>query len=95
MQRYFIGPLLVILGASLWATDTLFRFPLIQKLQAEQIVFIEHLIAFIFILPFFLSDREKFKTINQAQWLGLTIVGIFGSAVSTILFTKSFLLIMF
>lgn len=93
MQRYFIGPLLVILGASLWATDTLFRFPLIQKLQAEQIVFIEHLIAFIFILPFFLSDREKFKTINQAQWLGLTIVGIFGSAVSTILFTKSFLLI--
>ncbi len=88
-----LGPIFVLLGASLWATDTLFRFPMIYKLDAELIVFIEHLIAFIFLLPLFYGDRNKFMDLNLKQWTALSLIGIFGSALATILFTRSFLLI--
>ena len=45
------GVLWVALGASLWGTDTVLRRPLTASLSSYQIVFIEHLILTVILLP--------------------------------------------
>ena len=86
--------LLVVLGSALWATDAIFRHPLVQQISPFTIVFFEHIFAtaISFIVLMMSKERRSFF-IGSKEFFVSAFVGIFGSAVATVLFTMSFQLI--
>ena len=55
-----IGIFLIIGACCLWAIDTLIRYPLLGSgVNAERIVFTEHLYLAAIFLPYIYSKREK------------------------------------
>lgn len=92
MKLSDFSPFLIAFAAILWASDTLFRFPLVQhNVDATWIVFIEHAICMVLITPWILIARRKkaFK-LDSNQWLALAVIGGGASAAATVLFTASF-----
>lgn len=82
--------LFVVLGAALWATDSLFRAPLSHQISPITIVYYEHIFATLISLGWLLlTDRKNFF-LGWKQMFGAAFVGILGSAVATVLFTLSF-----
>ena len=87
-----LGGFLVGLAALLWATDALFRYPLLERgVQPVTIVLVEHLICVLALAPFvLLKFRAELFTLRPAQWIGLIFIGAGASGMATILFTASF-----
>lgn len=77
-------------AATLWAIDGIFRTKLTYAIPAASIVFLEHTIGSIILLPFFLKSWEKIKSLSFKQWLNLITLTIVSSALGTILFTQAF-----
>lgn len=88
--------MLVALAAMLWGTDSLFRIPLLQHLgkspllQSTQLVFMEHLILTICVLPIIWINRREIARLNRSQWGAIIAIGVGASALATVLFTISF-----
>jgi drug/metabolite transporter (DMT)-like permease len=82
--------LFVILGAGLWATDTLFRHPLSRELSPVTIVYYEHLFAVAISLVWVLISDRKSIFPGWREFAGAAFIGVFGSAWATVLFTLSF-----
>lgn len=83
---------LVALAAILWASDTLFRFPLVKhNIDSTWIVFIEHAICLTLIAPWilFIKGKKAFR-LTANQWIALAVIGGGASAAATVLFTASF-----
>jgi drug/metabolite transporter (DMT)-like permease len=89
-----LGVLFVILAGLLWAIDTLIRYPLLgQGISAGRIVFTEHLfLALIFLPMIFKSYKEVWET-KMSSFFYFFIIGVGGSAIGTLAFTKAFSLI--
>ena len=83
------GVLWIAGGATLWGTDTVFRQPLTIGLEPTRIVFYEHLILLIIVLPILLRGRAYLRKISATT--GLIVLGIawLGSAIATLLFTAA------
>lgn len=84
------GPLAVAGGAALWGTDALFRVPLSAGHAAATIVFVEHLILVLCVLP--LLPRTV-RAVRRADWrigTALVVIGAGSSAAATVLFTQAF-----
>lgn len=88
----FIGPLLVALGSMLWATDALFRLPLVQKqIDPTLLVFLDHLFVCFLMIPWMLiAKRKAFFKINFTQFIALILIGGGASGLATVFFTASF-----
>jgi drug/metabolite transporter (DMT)-like permease len=86
------GAFFVGLAAILWATDTLFRYPLMNRgLDSVSIVLMEHLICLTILFPFILiRNRKELTALSGGAWSGLFFIGAGSSAVATVLFTASF-----
>ncbi len=85
-----LNSIFVILGAALWATDTLFRHPMTNQISALSIVFLEHGFALmIAVIVTFVFQKKKLK-IEAAPMVGAIFIGIIGSALATVFFTMSF-----
>lgn len=84
------GPFLVFFAALLWASDAPFRVFLSESLDSSLIVFMEHAIALVILLPFIFLYREELTTLSRRQWFALLCIGVGGSALALILFTESF-----
>lgn len=90
-SRKLAGPLLVTLAAFLWATDALVRYPAIDSVDPSLIVFVEHLLAVIILLPWMIFRYPKqFLTLDRKEWGSAIFAGGAGSALATLLFTASF-----
>lgn len=89
-----LGIVFVILAGILWAIDTLVRYPLLYSgVSAEAIVFTEHLfLSFVFI-PILFKDLKKLGGIKLSSIFYFVIIGVCGSAIGTLTFTKAFMLI--
>ncbi len=87
MKKYSI--LLVILGSMLWGTDSLFRRPLTQELSPVTIVFLEHCILCIVMIPVLWSAKSRVLTLSPREWLSLSFIALGGSVAATSLFTFS------
>lgn len=87
-----LGALFVGLAAMLWATDALFRYPLVQhQIDPTFIVFSDHLIALALLAPFMVfKKRDVIFRVSPAQWPALALIGGGSSALATILFVASF-----
>ena len=87
--RGLLGPWLVAIGAALWGTESLWRIPLNKLFASEVIVFHEHVIQLLFLLPLLLSRRFELPKVQKRPWMFLLFSAIAGSVVGTILFTES------
>jgi drug/metabolite transporter (DMT)-like permease len=85
-----LGPLLIVVCASLWATDAIFRLPLAGRLDASTIVLLEHAICVAVTLPWFLKRRREIKGLGPRGWTAVAFIGVMGSALGTIFFTASY-----
>lgn len=98
MTRYIdrFAVILVALAAMLWGTDSLFRIPLLQHLakspllQSTQLVFMEHLILTVAVIPILWVNRREIARLKRSEWAAIAAIGVGASALATVLFTMSF-----
>src|SRR5216110_623796 len=83
------GPWLVGLGAALWGTESAWRIPLNELLDAKVIVFWEHVFILIMFLPIVISRLDEIPRVRTRTWGFLIFSGFAGSAVGTVFFTLS------
>jgi drug/metabolite transporter, DME family len=81
---------LIALAAALWGTDGLLRQPLAGELPAATIVFWEHLLIVLVLVPFLPSALRAFRDATRRERLALLLIGAGASAVATALFTQAF-----
>jgi drug/metabolite transporter (DMT)-like permease len=81
---------LVALAAALWGTDALLRLPLALQIAAPTIVFGEHVVLVLVLLPFLPRAIRAFRTLDTGGKLAVVGIGAGASAVATTLFTLSF-----
>jgi len=86
-RRINYGPWLVGLGAALWGTESAWRIPLNQLFDAQVIVFWEHVLILLMLLPLFISRLADLPRIDARTWGYLIFSGFAGSAVGTVFFT--------
>lgn len=87
------GPLLIVIAAILWALDTLIRVSLFV-LPPIVIVFYEHLIGSIILLPFLLKDFKNIK-INAREIKLIIFVSLLSGLLGTLWFTTALLKVNF
>ncbi|OGE80332.1 MAG: hypothetical protein A2660_02215 [Candidatus Doudnabacteria bacterium RIFCSPHIGHO2_01_FULL_45_18] len=78
------------MAAILWAVDAPFRKYLTGELSSTAIVFMEHILIAILVLPIFLPRIKELKNLSQREWWSVIFIGFGGSALATVLFTQSF-----
>lgn len=84
------GPVLVALGASLWATDSLFRAHVIHHASALMIVTINHSLLFLPSLFLLYKHREELRDLTPKEWFGLVYVAVMVSVMGAVAFTEAF-----
>ncbi len=80
----------VALAAALWGTDALLRLPLSREVSAPTIVFAEHTVLVLVLLPFLPRAIRAFCGLDMTGRLAVAAIGVGASAVATTLFTLSF-----
>lgn len=90
-----LGSGLVIVAALLWSIDSTFLRPHLQTLPSTLVVFLEHTLGFIPLIPFLFIYRKELKKITKKQWLAIFWVALFGGALGTTFFTKALFLTSF
>jgi drug/metabolite transporter (DMT)-like permease len=81
---------LVAVAAALWGTDGLLRQPLAQAVPAAAVVFWEHLVVVVVLLPFLPSAARAFRAASPRDRVALVVIGAGASAIATALFTAAF-----
>ncbi|MET3806475.1 drug/metabolite transporter (DMT)-like permease [Nakamurella sp. UYEF19] len=81
---------LVALGAGLWGTDALFRRGLAQQVSAPTLVFAEHVVLVLVLLPFLPRSLRALKRSDNRTRAAVVAIGAGASAVATTLFTLAF-----
>jgi len=89
MSQSRIAPVFIMLAASLWAVDAIFRTQLTFTIPPAGIVMIEHAIGFVFLSPFFFKYVKEIKTLKIKEWGILLAMTIVSSVAGTILFTEA------
>jgi drug/metabolite transporter (DMT)-like permease len=84
------GILLVMFAAALWAADTLFRYPLLENNSTLQIVFFEHLVLVVCVLGLAVAKPSWRFKYQKGTLFGFLLIGLFGSVIGTLAFTKAF-----
>ena len=98
MEKYFkhllkVGPALIILAAVLWALDGVVRRSL-YSLPPIIIVFYEHLIGALILIPFIFKDLIKTR-FSQKEILLLILISLLSGVLGTLWFTTALLKVNF
>lgn len=81
-----LGPLFIVIAASLWALDGVLRISL-YSLPPATIVFYEHLFGFVILSFIFFKWIKDLKKMTRKEWIGIAIVSLFSGALGTIFYT--------
>jgi DME family drug/metabolite transporter len=81
---------LVAAAAALWGTDGLLRKPLSGELPAATVVFWEHLIVVVVLVPWLPAAFRALRAASARERWALVGIGAGASAVATALFTQAF-----
>ena len=84
------GAFLIAIAAALWGTDALLRKPLAESTDAATIVFGEHLVLVLIMLPVIPAAFAAAMRAGPRYVAAAAAVGIGASAIATILFTQAF-----
>jgi drug/metabolite transporter (DMT)-like permease len=88
------GSLLIIIAAVLWALDGVLRRSL-YALPPITIVFVEHLVGSLFLLPIMLPSLRLFQTLKRSDKMWMVWVALFSSVLGTLWFTTALLAVKF
>lgn len=91
-NKIFIGSLAVVVAALLWSLDGIFLRPRLASVEPSLVVFLEHSLGFIILLPFLFIYKSELKKITKKQWTAIFWVALFGGALGTTFFTKALFL---
>jgi drug/metabolite transporter (DMT)-like permease len=91
-NKIFIGALAVVIAALLWSLDGTFLRPHLASVSPTLVVFLEHTLGFIILLPFLFIYKSELKKITKKQWGTIFWVALFGGALGTTFFTKALFL---
>ena len=91
-NKIFIGALAVVAAAILWSLDGTFLRPRLASVSPTLVVFLEHGLGFIILLPFLFIYKLELKKIAKKQWATIFWVALFGGALGTTFFTKALFL---
>ncbi len=86
----------IAVAAMMWGTDTLFRIPLLGHLSHDalvgsvQLVFAEHVILTVAVLPILWRARREIARLGRSRWAAIVVIGAGASGLATVLFTLSF-----
>lgn len=83
------APFVIMLAASLWAIDGLFRTNLTAVIPPAAIVFYEHLLGSIFLLPFIFKFKSQIQKLSKHDWLVVVMMALLSSTLGTLLFTEA------
>ncbi len=81
---------LVAIAAALWGTDGLLRLPLADALPAATVVFWEHLLVAVVLLPLLPAAVRSLSRCGPREWAAVLVIGGGSSALATALFTAAF-----
>lgn len=81
------GPVLIFIAALLWGLDGILRRSL-YTLPPITIVFLEHLIGAIILLPFFIKLFKK-ETLTKKEWWTLGVIALLSGVLGTLFFTTA------
>jgi drug/metabolite transporter (DMT)-like permease len=84
------GPWLVALGASLWATDAIFRSQIVGAFTATEIVAISHLVCAPICLMIAWPYRKLISKLSRKDWVTLLFLAAGPSSLAMVMFTQSF-----
>jgi drug/metabolite transporter (DMT)-like permease len=85
-----IGALAVGLAALLWSLDGVFIRPQFYHLPAGLVVFFEHALGFLVLIPFMVRGRKELQQLSLAGWGSLAWVSLWGGLLGTLFITKAF-----
>lgn len=83
------GPPLVALGAGLWGVETIFRVNLQQHFASDVLVFFEHVIGVLILLPLLAWNWKGMRGLSRRAWAWILVSAVVGSAFGTVFFTAS------
>ena len=85
----FYAPLFIVFAAFLWALDGIVIRPALYVLPVALVVFIEHGLAFLIMLPFFVKEFHEVRKLKKADWGAFLWVAVFGGVLGTMFITKA------
>lgn len=83
------GPVFIMIAASLWAVDAIFRTQLTFSIPPITIVMIEHAIGFLLLSPIFFKNIASIRALKFSDWGILLTMTLVSSVLGTLLFTEA------
>lgn len=84
-----LAPLFIIIAAALWGLDGIVLRPSLYSLPVPLVVFVEHALAFLIMLPFLIVEIKELKKMKKGDWGAFIWIAIFGGAIGTMAITKA------
>jgi drug/metabolite transporter (DMT)-like permease len=84
-----LGPVLVILGASMWGLETFWRVRLNARFDADILVFHEHWMGLLLTAPLLARSGPSLRKVSRKGWVSMVASGVLGSALGTVCFTEA------
>src|SRR3989344_3602563 len=94
-QLKIYAPIFIIFAAFLWALDGIVLRPALYTLPVPLVVFVEHGLAFLLMLPFFIKEFKEIRKLKTADWGAFLWVAVFGGALGTMFITKALFYVQF
>ncbi|MBI5466525.1 MAG: EamA family transporter [Candidatus Kerfeldbacteria bacterium] len=88
-NKILVGSLAVVFATLLWSLDGTFLRPQLYTLPSVLVVFLEHGLGFVVLVPWLLIFKNQLKLITKKQWLAIFWVALFGGALGTTFMTKA------
>ncbi|MFA5051980.1 MAG: EamA family transporter [Patescibacteria group bacterium] len=85
-----IGALAIMLAALFWSLDGTFIRPKLYSLPAGLVVFTEHLLGFIVLVPFLIPRIRQLRNLDRKSWGAAMWVSFFGGFLGTLAITQAF-----
>lgn len=94
-KNYVLGIVLVTISAVLWGIDGIILTPRLYNLPVDFVVFLLHLLPFVLMLIFFGKELKHLRDFTKRDYIGFTLIGLFGGALGTLAIVKAMFLVNF
>lgn len=94
-SQVILGASLIGVSATLWGLDGIILTPRLYNLQVPFVVFILHLIPFLFMNLFLFKRYKTILLLNKTEFISLFLVAAFGGSIGTMSIVNALFLVNF